>query len=114
MIGACFVHFCRRNRIELRCEGDQRTVQSDATIVDIHIPKKQEVPRGFAFVCFKHVKDANYLLDLNLKILIWGRKISMARARKSWIVGPSQVWANNRNLIGGARNGAHKHIRAKG
>lgn len=53
------------------------------TIVDIHIPKKDGVCRGFVFVRYKQVKDDEFLLNSNPKIVIGGQKITLARAQRS-------------------------------
>lgn len=39
-------------------------------IVDVHIPLKLGVPRGFAFVRFRHADEVDYLIQMNPMIII--------------------------------------------
>lgn len=52
------------------------------TIVDMHITKKLGVRRGFAFVQYKQVHEAEFLIKLNPKIVIGARRVFLAWARK--------------------------------
>lgn len=54
----------------------------DGTIINIFISKKVGIGRGFAFVQFKHEKDAMHLIKLNTEQIISGRRVYMAWADK--------------------------------
>lgn len=52
------------------------------SIVDIFIPKKEGVGRGFAFVRFKHEKETTHLINLNQELVISRRRVSLVWASK--------------------------------
>lgn len=59
---------------------DERAIRSSlskyGSIVDIFIPKKLNVSRGFAFVRFKHANEADLLLNSNPGVCNNGRRVS--------------------------------------
>lgn len=56
-------------------------------IVDIFIPTKFGVSRGFAFVRFKYARDAEQLLRLNPEFCIEGRRLLLARLKVLPVLG---------------------------
>lgn len=79
-VASIFIEAIDRNCVKKEIRSE---LNKFGTIVDIHIPRKLGVGRGFTFVCFKQVSEAEFLLKSNLEIFIEGRTISLAWAWRS-------------------------------
>lgn len=84
------------------------------TIIDIFIPKKLGEPRAIAFVHFKQADEVDHLLKLKPEIVIGGKKVSIARARRPVSGGSSLPMVESRKVAGEGKLNISRPCDAKG